>query len=128
MDLLEGLRNGAVLSRRQQTKLILQLSWPAIMGQLSIIAMQYIDDNIRCNCICPGAMATPTGISANKIGNVYTNQPRVRMIERVADPMEMANVACFLLSDEASYMTGTEVKVDGGSMACSVKIPPRVEE
>lgn len=43
MDLLEGLRNGAVLSRKQQTKLILQLSWPAIMGQLSIIAMQYID-------------------------------------------------------------------------------------
>ena len=90
--------------------------------------MQYIDDNIRCNCICPGAMQTPTGISANKIGSVYTDQPRVRMINRVADPMEMANVAAFLLSDEASYIKGTEVKVDGGSMAMSVRIPPRVKK
>lgn len=100
----------------------------AVIALTKSIAMQYIDDNIRCNCICPGAMQTPTGISANKIGSVYTDQPRVRMINRVADPMEMANVAAFLLSDEASYMTGTEVKVDGGSMAMSVRIPPRVKK
>ena len=43
VDLLEQLRSGAALSRRQQTRLILQLSWPAIVGQLSVIAMQYID-------------------------------------------------------------------------------------
>lgn len=42
-DLLEQLRSGAALSRKQQTRLILQLSWPAIVGQLSVIAMQYID-------------------------------------------------------------------------------------
>lgn len=100
----------------------------AVIALTKSIAMQYVDDNIRCNCICPGAMQTPTGISANKIGNVYTDQPRVRMINRVADPMEMANVAAFLLSDEASYITGTEVKVDGGSMAMSVRIPPRVKK
>ena len=101
----------------------------AVIALTKSIAMQYADDNIRCNCICPGAMQTPTGISANKIGNVYgsDNQPRLRMINRIADPMEMANVAVFLLSDEASYITGTEVKVDGGSMAMSVKIPPRVK-
>ena len=91
------------------------------------IALQYADDGIRCNCICPGPMRTPTGISANKIGNIHVDQPRLRMIDRVADPSEMANVVCFLLSDEASYITGTEVKVDGGSMALSVKIPPRVK-
>ena len=42
-NLLESLRSGAVLSRQQQTKLILQLSWPAILAQLSSIIMQYID-------------------------------------------------------------------------------------
>ena len=42
-DLLERLRSGAALSRRQQTTLILHLSWPAIMAELSSIAMQYID-------------------------------------------------------------------------------------
>ena len=91
------------------------------------IAIQYADDNIRCNCVCPGAMQTPTGISANKIGNVFNDQPRLRMINRIADPMEMANAVSFMLSEEASYITGTELKVDGGSMALSVKIPPRVK-
>lgn len=101
----------------------------AVIAITKSIAMQYVDDNIRCNCVCPGAMQTPTGISANKIGNVYGDaaQPRVRMINRIADPMEMANAVAFLLSDEASYITGTEIKVDGGSMAMSVKIPPRVK-
>lgn len=90
--------------------------------------MQYADDNIRCNCICPGAMQTPSGMNANKIGKTFDyneNAPRVRMVNRIADPMEMANAVCFLLSDEASYITGTQLNVDGGSMAMSVKIPPR---
>lgn len=42
-DLMTALRGGETLSRLQQTKLIAQLSWPAIMGQISLIAMQYID-------------------------------------------------------------------------------------
>lgn len=96
-----------------------------VMAITKSIAMQYADDHIRCNCVCPGPMRTPTGISANKIGNIHVDQPRLRMVDRVADPMEMANAVCFLLSDEASYITGTELKVDGGSMAMSVKIPPR---
>ena len=98
-----------------------------VMQITKSIAIQYADDNIRCNCVCPGAMQTPTGISANKIGNVFNDQPRLRMINRIADPMEMANAVSFMLSEEASYITGTELKVDGGSMALSVKIPPRVK-
>lgn len=100
----------------------------AVIALTKSIAMQYADDQIRCNCICPGAMQTPTGLNANKIGMMARevgDMPRLRMIDRIADPMEMANVAAFLLSGEASYITGTEVKVDGGSMAMSVKIPPR---
>ena len=42
-DLMTALRGGEPLNRLQQTKLIAQLSWPAIMGQISLIAMQYID-------------------------------------------------------------------------------------
>lgn len=100
----------------------------AVIALTKSIAMQYADDHIRCNCICPGAMQTPTGLNANKIGMMAqeaADRPRLRMIDRIADPAEMANVIAFLLSDEASYITGTEVKVDGGSMAMSVKIPPR---
>lgn len=100
----------------------------AVIALTKSIAMQYADDHIRCNCICPGAMQTPTGLNANKIGMMSqesADRPRLRMIDRIADPMEMANVVAFLLSDEAGYITGTEVRVDGGSMAMSVKIPPR---
>lgn len=101
----------------------------AVIALTKSIAMQYCDDNIRCNCICPGAMKTPTGLNANKIGMAKEDaagKPRLRMIDRIADPAEMANAIAFLLSDESSYITGTELKVDGGSMAMSVKIPARV--
>lgn len=100
----------------------------AVIALTKSIAMQYCDDNIRCNCICPGAMQTPTGLNANKIGMMGAEagpKPRLRMIDRIADPREMANAVAFLLSDEASYITGTELKVDGGSLAMSVRIPPR---
>ena len=74
-------------------------------------------------------MKTPAGLNANKIGMAKEDaagKPRLRMIDRIADPAEMANAIAFLLSDESSYITGTELKVDGGSMAMSVKIPARV--
>ena len=90
------------------------------------IAMQYCDDNIRCNTVCPGPMKTPHGMAAKKEGTMYSGpQPRVRMIDRVAEPEEMANAVAFLLSEEASFINATEIKVDGGSMALSVSIPPR---
>ena len=103
----------------------------AVIALTKSMAWQYADDNIRVNCVCPGPMDTPSGMSAKKIGIYADSQPavvppRLRMINRIAQPSEIANVISFLLSDEASYMTGTEVKVDGGSVAISVKIAPRV--
>ncbi len=103
----------------------------AVIQLTKSIAWQYADDNIRCNCVCPGPMDTPSGMTAKKIGifaeDKPVEKPRLRMIDRVAQPVEIANVIDFLLSDEASYMTGTAVKVDGGSVALSVKIPPRAQ-
>ena len=98
----------------------------AVMALTKSIALQYADDNIRCNCVCPGAMKTPGGISANKVGTIFTETPaRLKLIDRIADPMEVANAVAFLLCDESSYITGTDLKVDGGTLALSVKIPPR---
>ena len=97
-----------------------------VMALTKSIAMQYTDDNIRCNCVCPGPMRTPGGMTANKTGCLQSDRPvRLRMIDRVAEPSEIANVVAFLLSNEASYITGTEIKADGGSMALSVHIPSR---
>lgn len=90
------------------------------------VAMQYADDNIRVNAICPGPMKTPTGIMANKLGIYKDAQPaRIRMIERLGEAEDIANAAVFLLSEDSSFMTGTRIDVDGGSIAMTVNIPPR---
>ncbi len=90
------------------------------------IAMQYADDNIRCNAICPGPMKTPTGLMSNKLG-IYKDaqKARIRMIERLGEAEDIANAAVFLLSDESSFITGTRIDVDGGSFAMTTNIPPR---
>lgn len=93
------------------------------------IAMQYADDNIRCNCICPGPMKTPTGVMANKLGIFKkAGETRMRMNMRLGEPEDIANAALFLLSDESSYITGFQMNVDGGSLAMTLNIPPRVKK
>jgi NAD(P)-dependent dehydrogenase (short-subunit alcohol dehydrogenase family) len=62
---------------------------------------------IRVNCICPGMVDTPMadGHRAN-VGNYA--------LKRIADPMEIARSILFLLSNDASYITGATLAVDGG--------------
>lgn len=63
--------------------------------------------DIRVNCICPGMVDTPMadGFRAN-VGNYA--------LRRIADPEEIARALMFLTSDEASYITGATLAVDGG--------------
>ena len=81
-------------------------------------ARGYAAYNIRVNSVHPGTIITPLTASAlanpGTLPNVLGRTP----IGRPADPMEVARVVAFLASDEASYMTGSEVVVDGGWSAC----------
>lgn len=90
------------------------------------IAVQYADDNIRANSICPGAIRTPGGLAAARQG-LYAdvNHNRVRLIERFGTAEDVANAAVFLASDEASYITAASLAVDGGMLALVPTIPPR---
>lgn len=75
-------------------------------------------ENIRCNTICPGDVATPMN------EEFFASQPNPEAarreiterypLRRFATPADVANVAVFLASDEAAYLTGIDVVVDGG--------------
>jgi NAD(P)-dependent dehydrogenase (short-subunit alcohol dehydrogenase family) len=86
-----------------------------VVALTRLLAFQYGDDKVRANCVCPGATDTPM------TGGVY-HQPerakamaRVIPLRRVAQPEEIGNTACYLLSDDSSYLNGQVIAVDGGA-------------
>lgn len=90
----------------------------AVIGLTKAAALEYSDRNIRINALLPGATMTPmleTAI-ANDDGLeafIAAQQP----IGRLARPAEMASAAVWLLSDHASFITGSSIPVDGGYTA-----------
>lgn len=100
----------------------------AAIGQLTkSTALDFADDNIRVNAVCPGTIETPQALqNAKKLANISFEGnidaakhelSKGQMIDRRGTPDEVANVVCFLLSDEASFMTWSLVSVDGGYVA-----------
>lgn len=78
-----------------------------------ILALNY-SSRVRVNCICPGTTET----------NLFTNRDFSRFdgtipIGRMAKPIEIAKVALFLVSEDASYITGAVIPVDGGASLAS---------
>ena len=71
--------------------------------------------NIRINCICPGGVNTPMNetLSAEIQKMKATGHP----IGRIGEPIDMARAALFLASEDASFMTGSDMIVDGGGTA-----------
>lgn len=79
------------------------------------VAIDYGRMGIRCNAICPGFIATP--LLTQVLGPMPDFQADIeRQIKlgRLGRPEEIAGAACFLASDDASYMTGQTMVVDGG--------------
>jgi dihydroanticapsin dehydrogenase len=85
------------------------------------IALDYAKKGIRCNVICPGWVDTPINYAhAELLGgieSVYATIDSFQPIGRPGRPEEIANLALFLASDEASFMTGSVVLADGGMTA-----------
>jgi NAD(P)-dependent dehydrogenase (short-subunit alcohol dehydrogenase family) len=85
------------------------------------IALDYAKQGIRCNCICPGWVDTPINYAhAEMMGGldkIYAEIDRFQPIGRPGEPSEIANLALFLASDEASFLTGSIIAADGGMTA-----------
>jgi 3-oxoacyl-[acyl-carrier protein] reductase len=81
------------------------------------IAVEYARKNIRCNCVNPGI------INSGMI-KPYLDDPQARKVleerlplARIGEPVDVANAALFLASDEANWITGIVLNVDGGKTA-----------
>ena len=89
----------------------------AVVNYTKALAVDHAKDNIRANALCPGLILTgltESGIMQPPVADVW--QAGIPM-GRYGTPEEMANVICFLASDEASFMTGSIVVADGGQTA-----------
>ena len=92
----------------------------AVIAMTYSVARDYLAHNIRCNCISPARVHTPfvddylrrtyPGREAEMFDTLAKSQP----IGRMAEPDEVASVALFLCSEEASFITGADYPIDGG--------------
>jgi NAD(P)-dependent dehydrogenase (short-subunit alcohol dehydrogenase family) len=84
----------------------------AVVGLTRSVAVDFAPHNIRVNAVCPGPIATR--ISPEPGSELYQRQISKTPLGRVGQPREVAYAALFLASDEASYITGAVIPVDGG--------------
>jgi 2-keto-3-deoxy-L-fuconate dehydrogenase len=94
----------------------------AVIGMTRAVATDYVSKGIRCNCICPGTVATPSlderiGQNAAAAGSVdaaraafVARQP----MGRLGTAEEIAALAVYLSGDDAEFMTGQALVIDGG--------------
>lgn len=96
------------------------MSKGAVLSMTYSIAKDYLTSNIRCNCISPGRVHTPFVdgfIKKNypaKQKDMFKKLSQSQPIGRMGKPQEIADLALFLCSDEAGFITGSDYAIDGG--------------
>ena len=96
------------------------MSKGAVLTMTYSVARDYLPFNIRCNCISPGRVHTPFVdgfIAKNYPGQekeMFDKLSKTQPIGRMGSPDEIALLALYLSSDEASFITGTNYPIDGG--------------
>ena len=99
-----------------------------IVGMVKALGKRYAKEKIRVNCVCPGTTDTPmlrVFVARPDQQRTLGQDPEMLVQQRgglnpmgrVGRPEEIANAALFLLSDEASFITGVALPVDGGATA-----------
>lgn len=88
----------------------------ALINLTRSAALDYARDRIRVNAVCPGHLSNPTALGGGR--DVSNDELVARYpIGRLGEPEDIANAIAFLASDEAAFITGTSLVVDGGYTA-----------
>ncbi|MEZ4217849.1 MAG: SDR family NAD(P)-dependent oxidoreductase [Myxococcota bacterium] len=83
------------------------------------LAIEHADQGIRVNCVCPGPIDTPMTDVAKAIDAVMDEYAKAIPMARFGTADEVASAIAFLASDDATYVTGHALVVDGGLTACT---------
>lgn len=93
----------------------------ALLGLTRSMAVDYAAERIRVNCVCPGTVDTPmfrwTASLDPNPDSIIQACEAMHPLARIAQPAEVAEVIAFLLTEAASFVTGTAIDVDGGVLA-----------
>lgn len=90
----------------------------AVVGLTRALAVDHVADGVRVNCVCPGTVDTPwvrrlVDDAGESLVALCSRQP----MGRLGTPQEIASAALYLASDDASFVTGSAITVDGGLTA-----------
>ena len=87
----------------------------ALIHLTTILAAEVADDNIRVNSISPGVIETPrTRRRFDTADEFHESRGKLHMLGRVGQPEEIANAVLYLASEDSSFVTATNLLVDGG--------------
>jgi 2-keto-3-deoxy-L-fuconate dehydrogenase len=103
-------------------RFVYSASKAAVIGMTRSVATDYVTSGIRCNCLCPGTVESPSleeRISANAAVSGSIDAARMAFVARqpmgrLGRPEEIAGLAVYLAGDEAQFITGQAIVIDGG--------------
>jgi NAD(P)-dependent dehydrogenase (short-subunit alcohol dehydrogenase family) len=102
------------------------MSKGAVLTMTYSVARDYVGDGIRCNCVAPGRVHTPfvDGFLAKNYpgreAEMFEKLSRTQPIGRMGQPAEIAELALFLCSDAAAFITGSNYAIDGGFVSLKI--------
>jgi meso-butanediol dehydrogenase / (S,S)-butanediol dehydrogenase / diacetyl reductase len=122
-----NIASGAGINGAAQMMLAHSVAKAGVIRMTSFLAVELCSLNVRVNCISPGAIDTPAlraTFGGREDGEPdYSIFTKETLVPRIGMPQDIAAAALFLASDEASYITGVNLPVDGGATTGSRRDP-----